>query len=366
MKNTVAKTPEIIDVNPEDIKHVDASIPEQNQCAVATIDAEAKEVESNEDTASDIFIKTVTPYRLIFNKKEGRDIAIIIFLCKDDNDKLFIIDRNIVIHSTEQISDLQCLPFAEDKEIDFVNQRICANILMGGLDNYVCDMKFNISKDDMMNNLSPVLTTNLTNVKTREIKQASINADTFAALTFIDSYIKEDIINEHDLALAVMAGSKDCTSNPAEFFVVDSVDKIVAMAPAEVDMDNEKRGIIARIKAFFTHEEPVDHSTSIGLVAKLARYKGGERETLCLLTPFDIGVEFEEDKFKGNTISSIESEYFGDSDQYVSTLVNSKITIEGVDKTYMMIRAKSKTGSVKLFLLDSVVQKDLQEKINEY
>ena len=163
-----------------------------------------------------------------------------------------------------------------------------------------------------------------------------------------------------------MAGSKDCSSHPAEFFVVDSIDKIVAMAPAVVDI-KEKKNIFAKLRDMIKGANiNNDHPTSIGMVVKVVRYNGQEREVVQLLTPFDIGVEFEEEKFKGNTIASIEENYYGDSDQYVTTLTINSIEIGGIDKTYMIIRAKAKTGSTKLFLLDSSIQKELQDKINEY
>lgn len=321
-----------------------------------------KQIDPKESVAADIFIKTITPYKITFKKKDNRDIAIIIFLCRDDYDNLFIIDRNIAIRDQDHLSDLECIPFAEDKDYDFVNDNICTNLLLGHLDNYVCDMKFEISKEDIKSS-NPVLTTTLTNVHTRETKVAAIGADTYAALTFIDSYVSEDIINEHDLALAVVAGSKDNTK--AEFYVVDSVDKIVAMAPAVVEL-GEKEGFFAKLKSMIFKNDESDHPTSVGMVIKVSRIVGTEREVVQLLTPFDIGVEFDEDKFKGNTISSIEDNYFGDADQYVTTLTINSARIEGIDKSFMIIRAKSKTGDVKLFLLDSSAQKELQDKINEY
>lgn len=320
-----------------------------------------KQFNPKEAVAADIYIKTITPYKITFKEKDDRDIAIIIFLCRDDHDNLFIIDRNIPVRDKDHLSNLECIPFAEDKDYDFVNENICTNLLLGHLDNYVCDMKFEISKEDIKSS-NPVLKTTLTNVHTRETKVAAIGADTYAALTFIDSYIAEDIINEHDLALAVVAGSKENIN--AEFYVVDSVDKIVAMAPAKIDL-KEKKGFIDKIVNIFKSNED-EHPTSVGMVVKLSRTVGTEREVVQLLTPFDIGVEFGEDKFKGITISWIEKNYYGDADQYVATLIINSAKIEGIDKTFMIIRAKSKTGDVKLFLLDSSIQKELQDNINVY
>lgn len=375
------KKPDIIDVDPSEIREVpaveerkiieeniptviDSTVPEPDKY-YGIDQTEAKTVvDSQEDTKADIFIKTITPYKITFSKKDNRDIAIIVYLCRDDYDNLFIIDRNIVIKNEDHMSNLECIPFAECKEYDFINDKICTQLMMGHLDNYICDMKFSINKEDIKGS-DPVMRTTLTNVKTREFKEAAIGADTFAALKFIDTYIEENIINEHDLALAVVAGSKDNQNKTVEFFIVDSIEKIVAMAPAIVEL-KEKKSIWQKIKDFITGAEEVEHSTSVGMVIKMGRYNGQEKEIVQLLTPFDIGVEFDEDKFKGNTISSIEENYYGDADQYVTTLTINSVEIGDIDKTYMMIRAKAKTGAIKLFMLDYSIQKELQDMINEY
>lgn len=354
----------IIDVDPSEIREVEDDTKNVADCDVDVTESESTNIESHEDEAADIFIKTITPYKITFSKKDNRDIAIIMYLCKDDNDKLFIIDRNIVVRDEEHLLDLECIPFAESKEYDFVNDKICTQLMLGNLDNYICDMKFSIDKEDIKSS-SPILKTTLTNVKTKENKIATIGADTFAALKFIDTYIEENIINEHDLALAVVAGSREYADRMVEFFVVDSIEKIVAMAPAVVEI-KEKKSIWKKIKDFITFTEETEYPTSVGMVIKISRFIGQEKEIVHLLTPFDVGVEFDEDKFKGNTISSIEDNYYGDSDQYVATLTVNSVEIGGVDKTYMMIRAKAKTGATKLFLFDYSVQKELQDKINEY
>lgn len=365
------KAPEIIDVDPSELKEV-SSMDESKAVDVgymSEIESEnnsesIKVMEPKEDIAADIFIKTVTPYKITFNKKNDKEVATVMFLCRDDFDKLFIIDRNIIVKDEDHRAELECIPFAEDNEFDFVNSKICTNLLLGNLDNYICDMKFSIPKENIKD-VNPIMSVKLTNVKTKEDILANINADTFVALSFIDSYIHENIINEHDLALAVIAGSKEKDDKMVEFFVVDSIDKIIAMAPAFVEL-KPKKSLFEKIQSFILGDEENDHPTSVGIVLKVSRFIGNEKEIVQLLTPFDIGVEFEEEKFKGDTISSIEENYYGDSDQYVTTLTINSIEIGGVDKTYMIIRAKAKTGAIKLFLLDYSIQKELQEKINEY
>ena len=170
----------IIDVDPSEIREVleddekntvNCTIPEEydKDYGDDVTNVESTEIESNEEETTDIFIKTITPYKITFSKKDNRDIAIIMYLCKDDNDKLFIIDRNIVVRNEEHLLDLECIPFAESKEYDFVNDKICTQLMLGNLDNYICDMKFSIDKEDIKLS-SPVLRTTLTNVKTKKTK----------------------------------------------------------------------------------------------------------------------------------------------------------------------------------------------------
>lgn len=334
------------------------------------IDGEFHEVKENENKKEEIhpalFIKTATPYRIIFNKKNDKNIGTLIFLCRDRDDKLFVIDKNYIL-TEDQKEIVECIPFTSE-DSDFGNEKICTNLVLNYLDNYVItDKNFAITKDHLLD-INPMLTITLTNVKTKEDCIAEINADTFAAINFITSYIEEAIFNEHDLALATIIASREkLEKEHVEFFEVCDIEKIVAMAPADCDLElRPYKSLLSKIRSMFKKETEVEHNTSIGLVLKLSRYKDSNKEIVQLLAPFDIGVEFEESKFKGATISSIEDDYFGDGDQYVSTLISHSVTIDGLDKTYMMIRGKSKNGDIKIFLLDSSISKDLKEKINEY
>lgn len=338
--------------------------------------ADSLVVEENEENTNDtkekevhpeLFVKTATPYKILLNKKDGKTIATLILLCRDRNDKLFVIDKNNVLSSDDQKDIVECIPFTADDSA-FGNEKICTNLVLNYLDNYIItDKNFFISRDHLLD-ANPYMTITLTNVKTKEEIVAEIHPDTFSAISFIISYINESIINEYDLALATVIAGKEKTDNDhVELFEVCDIEKIVAMAPAECDPElKPHKSLLEKIKSFFKKEKEVNHSTSIGLVLKVSRYKNGNKEIVQLLSPFDIGVEFDESKFKGATISGIEKDYFGDGDQYVSTLITHSVTIDGLDKTYMMIRGKSKNGDIKIFLLDSAVSKDLKEKINEY
>lgn len=371
MNEEIRNNSKIIYVNPEDLKEVkstDSDQPDQSTeltpSNILDLDKILDE-EEKEEKKENLFIKTATPYKMIFTKKDnGNEVAIMMYLCVDNNDKAFMINRNIPVVSEDHKDRLCLLPFTEeDTDAEFVNVKICNNILLGKIDNYVTNMKFSVD-DDFKSSENPILHVDLTNVKSRDTITADISASTFSALAFIDNYMREDTINEHDLSLATITASKE-NNSIAKFFVVDSIDKVVAMAPAEVTVKNKFR--LKDIFKFFKKKE--SHDDSIAIVIKLSRdlkAYGKEAEVVNLLTPFTVGEVLEESKFKGNTIKEFEQNYYGDSDQYVSTLTINNITLGGIDKSYMLIRAKTKTGNTNLFLLDYSIQKELKDKINEY
>lgn len=183
-----------------------------------------------------------------------------------------------------------------------------------------------------------------------------MNSEIYCAMKFIDDYIFNTMIeNEHDLQLATIVGSKE--NNDVEFFVVDSIENIVNM----VSTKKKPKGIEA-IKSIFDREA----DTNIGLVFRASRTTPEKKEIVSILTPFDIGVELDKSKFKGDTVEDLENNYFGDSDQYVATLIINDTHIEVVDKSYMVIRGKTKNGTTKIFLLDNAIKNDLIKKIKDY
>lgn len=315
------------------------------------------------DEAADIFIKSIVPYKLIFEKNNsGREVALLIYLCTDDNDELFIIYSKTYIKDEEHKEFLSLIPFAEDEDIDFINQKACMNLIMASLPSYTCDMNFTLTYEESKSE-DPVLTTDITNLKTGEKIKAAINSNNFTAVAFINNYLKEMITNEHDLSLATVAGFKSKNDIKAEFFNVHLIE-VLAMAPAEVEYPDES--FIDKLGSLFGKKNKVKYSDSLAVVARFSRPKSGDVESYTVLIPFNVGVEFDEEKFKGETVENIENTYYSDGDQYVSTLYIDDCHIYGIDKAFTVIRAKSKNGDIKIFLLDTYANKSLKEKINEY
>lgn len=310
-----------------------------------------------------INMKTASPFNVAFNSFTDTEVGTLCFLCRDENDKLFVLNKNIIIDSEEARLNLECLPFAEGV-FDFHSRKIACNTVNMYLDSYVSEFKFYV-EDNFATDENPIIYTYATNPRDGVTYRINMSPDIFSCIAFVDDYAKEGIDNEHDLALACVAGSKVLEDN-ATIILVDSVDKIESMAPAVVE-DDEPMTFFEKIKNFFTKENIRYHSTTIGMVMRISRYINNIKEIYFMLTPFDVGVEFDESKFGNTTIKDIQGSYFGDADQYVSTLMISNIHLYGAaDKDYMIIRGKNKNKKVKLFLFDTSNKNDLEKLINEY
>lgn len=355
---------EVIDAEFKEVeKHEENPVPEipTTDDAITEVPAVANEEAKEEEPEEEfILIKTATPYNATIAESNGKKVATVAYLCRDTNDKLFVLNRNFILDNEEDEDAINLLPFAADDEFDFASRKIVTHSLNAYLDAYISDFKFTVDtgyeKDP-----NPLVWLMGTNLKTRTEMKIKMPADIFACIGFIDSYIFEGIINDHDLTLATVAGSK-VLDTPAEFFLVDKIDSIVAMAGAEVEAPQEKG-----IKGLFSKHKKIQHSTTIGVVLKLLKYiSNDEKEIAFALVPFDMGVEYEASKFRGKTIDDIQSTYYGDADQYVSTLLINSIRLYGVDKEYMVIRGKTKDMKVRLFLLDASLQEELKHLIEVY
>jgi hypothetical protein len=318
------------------------------------IDVESREVDEEVETVKEletIRIKTVTPFVINSRHKNGSIVATVTYLCLTENDSLLTLNRNFIV-SEEDDELLKLLDF--HVESMYPNAIICNMLITNHLDSYISEFDFivdEIEKNEVR--LSAI------NIKSKVNVNLVFNPEVYSSLNFIDNYLfKEDIDNDYDLRLAVAIGSKENES--AEFFVVDSIDSIVSM----VSTDTEPTSFIDKLKNVFNKEDP---STSIGVVFKATRFiSSDKKETVSILTPFDIGVSFSPEKFRGMTVEELQEKYYGDSDQYVATLITDNSRLHGIDKEYMMIRGKSKDGLSKIFLLDSSIKEELKHKIEDY
>jgi hypothetical protein len=326
-------------------------------------------VDNDTDFAySVIHVKTVTPLDITTykNKNVGTYFATMNFLCTIESDdtktypnKLAIICKNYLGKHEEDVETCEVMPFFIDDE--FISRKICDHLLFENIPriitefDFIADSFIASGESDSVNFKGHLLTEYMIPDQKDDILM-DVSLEQFASLAFIDSYIVNGDMNEYDLSLATAVGSK-IPDKVSKFFVIDDIVSIVSMCKAEKKSKNIFKNIFCK----------KENNTSIGLVFKAMRYKNAnERETVSLLTPFNLEVSLPDKKFKGDTVESLEEKYYGDADQYVSTLLVENIRLQGVDKEYMMIRGKNKNMDVYVFLLDASITDKLTKLIEEY
>lgn len=309
---------------------------------------------SEEPEQETIRIVSATPITIVDHDVNGRYISTLAFLCRDMNDKLVTICRNFELKDKEEQELLDVIPF-HNNNANFINDTMNYINLTKYLPSYISDFKFYVEERYNTDN-NPIVYTYATKFGdiSKEKIRIDIDAEVYAAMNFIDSYVFDGIENEYDLNLAVSVGYKN--DHVAKFFLVDSIEDIISIAPTV----RQPKGI----KKLFKKAEI---GTGIALVLKINKFiSNTEKEVVSLLTPFDTGIVFEESKFRGSSIESLEEKFYGDSDQYVSTLIVNTTRLHGIDKEFMTIRGKNKDGQVRIFLFDTTIVDKLIKMIEEY
>lgn len=335
---------------------------------IANVDAKEITDEPVAEGPEVIDIVTASPYNIFKYGEVPNMSATISFICRTKDDNLITVNKSYRITTEEQEMFLECTGMLEDDDTDFIGKRVLTRTLINYLPTYNTDLVFT-SEEDIDKSEDPhFLLQNCRDGKDKfhqvDIRMSSNIA---SVMMFVDSYLTDEVVNDHDLMLATTVGSK-VEESPAEVFIVDHVDSIVAMAGAEVDYEESTNFFKRLFNKIFKHNKTkAVYDTTIGLVAKVSRFKDKDtKENYFVLIPFDIGVSFPEEKFRGKTIQSIQSEYFGDADQYVSTLTIPTTHILGIDKDFMVLRAKNKDKNLKVFLIDNSVKEELIHQINNF
>lgn len=319
-------------------------------------DSMVNAVNNEDNDIKTINIKTATYIHISFNKIRD-DIATVYFLCTDDNDKLFVLDRNIMLEDISDRIRLEFLPMAEEDN-GFISSLILPRILNTYLDSYMTDFNFEIK--NLFNSDDTEISITGVDMKSKNKYKFTMNTDIFSSIAFINDYIFDTVDNEHDLASAVTIGSKSSSiANPAEFFIVDNIDNIEALASTSIHR-GEKKNIF---KSLF-NKNKTDNST-VAIIMKVAKYSNKDtKDTASILTTFDIGKSYDNSKFRGKTVEDIQDSYFTDADQYLSKFSIMDIRID--DKSYTIIRANNKDGIAKLFVFDTNAMEKIKYLIDKY
>ena len=293
----------------------------------------------------------------ISNKVKGQqNIATLSFICVDNKENVFTIHKNYIIDSLEEEEKIKELPIYNG---DFYNTfKLSNSVINNHLEAYVTEFKFTVPAD--FQNINDIeFRFAGTNSKDSVNHEFKVNGEVFMSFAFLDSYILEAINNQHDFELAISLGYGN-GYNSASSYLVENIDNIVAMAPGVADRDDK---FLDKLKGAFKKKEDI---TTIALEFKSSRIIDGKNDPIFILTPFDIGVTLDESKFKGNTIKDLETKCFGDSDQYICTLMINSIYLLGPDKDYMVLRVKNNKNEVKLVFIDKANMEHLTNLIKEF
>jgi hypothetical protein len=292
----------------------------------------------------DKIIQSITPLSLYCSenndKKKGVGSKIIlIFLAQAKTGKLFTLNTVYQVETEEEYKFAKMnIPFFNDRNNysdEYSRQNIDA-MLKNTLPAFVSSL--DVTTDDILNNNIESLNLTVAYKNEMEINTMTftISPAIFCCIKFTEAYIRECILNNHDI---IMSSAHGFINTPISLFTVDTVDNIISMAK----VDKKSKDITVLVRVMYYVEK-------------------GVKEALSLLFTTNPGVKFEKGKFN-TTIAKINESYMEDSDQYLTELMfDTRIN----DKAYTCYLAQNKNKYYKLFLLDTKAQTDLTTLVKEF
>ena len=310
---------------------------------------------------TEINIKTITPLDITTHEDDEKKLyfATLNLLATTSDDNMIIVSKNYYANDSLDLEFARLNPLSVEDQ--FCNRNITDHVLFANLPRILTELEFSVD-EDYATNENPIVSClgrriDIENPVSADHTDTKLEftAEAYSAVTFLDDYIMDGDSNEYNLSMATCVGSK-YPDEPVTFFKTDDITSIATMCRAEKKDTNPFKKLFHREK-----------NTSIGLVINCMRYKPDKSiETVSLLTTFDIGKDYPDSKFKGDTIDTIQDKYYGDADQFVSTLTIEDTRLLGVDKQFMMVRAKNKNHKVYVFLLDVSATEKITKLIEAY
>lgn len=354
----------IVEENNNEIIEGNAEIIEEstdnNTSLPATSDTDNDDSIISEHVDYAHFIKSVTPLAITEKPVSGSDIpnVAILFLCKDTEDKFFILKRLMVLEDKNDIELVINNPLYTEN--NFVNNKAVAGLLLSGLESYYTDLDFDVNSKTYTYDENPIVTCEVY-AANNAVVNIAMNLEQFGALAYTEFYTFNGMVNRHDLTIATVSGSgvldHEKEGKPNSFFLVEDIEEIVSMAPA-----------IPKEKGLFKKNKV--NANSVGLVLKLSRAVQQDdrlvKEYVYTLLPIETEHKCDKKKFKGETIKNITEKFYGDADQYICTYMINDMRFISLDKQFMMFRGKSKNNDTYMFLLDTSLCNKLERLIEAY
>ena len=287
-------------------------------------------------------ISYTTPLTISSNIINGKNIATIFFLCKDEaQDFMYILYHNYIVEDDEDDATIRSNPLHDDE--NFISKMVAANMIAKHLPKYNTDLVFNKNEDRYAEDKEKFYLLGVPSNNNETICRFNMSSDVFASMSFTDSYLIEDYMNNHDFTQAILTGAdKNNHGYISEIYMVDDVETIISLALAD-----KKSG-------------------TLGCVFKVKRYiDDGVSDAFKILVPFVVeGSKFKKDKFNA-TMESIGDDYAKDADQYVCDFMwNTRIG--NIDKEYLIIKGKNKDNLSKVFFLDTDLENKLSELVDKF
>lgn len=285
-----------------------------------------------EDDIKHINIISSVPMSLIINKGTSRgDLAVLVFLCRGENNEIFTISHNYIVESDKDVDGMKLLPFYEYNSS--ITNKIAIDLIMKSSTSYITDLKFHYNKDEEY----PFMIRCITNTEDQNIVFVHMKASSFSSMGYFDDFIINPYVNKHDIQVAAVEGAKDSIS---DIFNVDKVDSILYMAKSNV-------------------------KNNVSIVFKFYRYTSKDKvESIKVLCNYGVEKPFPNKKFN-STIKDLEAMYTSDGDQYIMDFLF-EVHIENLDKNFNVIKIYNKNGDAKLLLEDSDIISSMGDMIQKF
>lgn len=291
------------------------------------------------DKRNDYRIEIIVPFSMsVTNNPQNPDtkIASLFYIAKSKSGITFALYTSYLLEDEYEVEQVKHnYPFHVDN--NFASFRVAQNIIINSYDIFVTDFKFTYNENIKDYKFS-IKALRQDKDGVHETVQFNMISDIFASIKYIDSYAYDTAINNHELSLASITATDDVpNTNPTKMVVVEKIDRIVAMAQ-------------------------IKDSTTCG-VEYIVKTEDNEKYTI--LSVFNLGEKFHKKKFKGMTVDKINGTYLREADQYMQ-MFSDFCKFENIDKEYLIVKARNKDNSTRMFMMDTTVRTELQSLIGEY
>ena len=277
------------------------------------------------------------------DKYFGKEAAVIYYLAEMINSKgenfLGILSVNYILSGDEDIAKLQKLPFFNPNK--YFSDSFSTHMIVDKLPKYVCDNEFEIENINDPKTTISMEGFDISNMDSKsDIVRIEMSIDVFSTIKFIDEYIQEDVINNHDLLISLSSTTKE-----SKLFVVDEIPWLLGLSRINRKSTSVAVAFRAHTSRNSLTTEYIDNSISI-------------------LMPIDLKIKFRRRKFK-DKLNTVLDKFLEDDDQYLNSFIF-YARFKNIDKEYLCIKAFNKNEESKLILLDSAATKRLKKLIMDY